>query len=222
MRILPIVSYATTATLPVWPESDGDLPAFMQQMTNMHVKRWKEHRHEIGYGHLYQGRYKCFPVETESYFYQLVRYVERNALRANLVARAEAWPWSSLRRAEARTGRFPSFPPGRCRPATGWKLSINRSPKPSWTLSVALSSVAVPGQRGLGCRDRQATENRVHPTVSREAEKRMLTDFVEVAACRLYANTPDLVTATFFDLVAATFFDPTRKMIDGPAGTRAG
>jgi putative transposase len=52
----------------VWPEHDGDLRAFMQQMTNMHVKRWKEHRHETGYGHLYQGRYKCFPVETEGYF----------------------------------------------------------------------------------------------------------------------------------------------------------
>src|SRR5271157_4314163 len=59
----------------VWPERDGDLPAFMQQVTNTHVKRWKEHRHEIGYGHLYQGRYKCFPVETEDYFYQVVRYV---------------------------------------------------------------------------------------------------------------------------------------------------
>jgi len=42
------------------------LPAFMQQVTNTHVKRWKEHRREIGYGHLYQGRYKCFPVETEA------------------------------------------------------------------------------------------------------------------------------------------------------------
>ena len=79
----------------LWPERDGDLPAFMQQVTNMHVKRWKEHRHEIGYGHLYQGRYKCFPVETEDYFYQVVRYVERNALRANLAERAEAWRWSS-------------------------------------------------------------------------------------------------------------------------------
>jgi putative transposase len=29
----------------VWPERDGDLPAFMQQVTNAHVKRWKEHRH---------------------------------------------------------------------------------------------------------------------------------------------------------------------------------
>src|SRR5271157_3651204 len=44
----------------VWPERDGDLPAFMQQVTNTHVKRWKEHRHEIGYGHLYQRRYKSF------------------------------------------------------------------------------------------------------------------------------------------------------------------
>ena len=78
----------------------------MQQLTNTQVKRWKEHRHEIGYGHLYQGRYKCFPVETDDYFYQVVRYVERNAVRANLVERAEAWPWSSLRRAERETPAF--------------------------------------------------------------------------------------------------------------------
>jgi REP-associated tyrosine transposase len=47
----------------LWPRNDGDLAAFMQQLTNTHVKRWKEHRQEIGYGHLYQGRYKCFPVQ---------------------------------------------------------------------------------------------------------------------------------------------------------------
>ena len=80
----------------LWPENDGDLSAFMQQLTNTHVKRWKEHRHETGYGHLYQGRYKSFPVETDDYFYQVVRYVERNPLRANLVESAELWPWSSL------------------------------------------------------------------------------------------------------------------------------
>jgi len=80
----------------LWPERDDDLPAFMQQITNTHVKRWKEHRHETGYGHLYQGRYKSFPVQTDDYFYQVVRYVERNPLRANLVSRAELWPWSSL------------------------------------------------------------------------------------------------------------------------------
>src|SRR5271157_1424189 len=91
----------------VWPERDGYLPAFMQQVTKTHVKRWKEHRHEIGYGHLYQGRYKCIPVETEDYFYQVVRYVERNALRANLMEQAESWRWSSLRRVEREDTAFP-------------------------------------------------------------------------------------------------------------------
>jgi putative transposase len=47
------------------------------------------YRHETGYGHLYQGRYKSFPVQTEDYFYRVIGYVERNALRANLVERAE-------------------------------------------------------------------------------------------------------------------------------------
>ncbi len=82
----------------VWPERDGDLPAFMQQVTNTRMKRWKEHRHEIGYGHLYQGRYKCFPVETEDYFYQVVRYVER----------ADSWRWSSVRRVQREDPAFPS------------------------------------------------------------------------------------------------------------------
>jgi putative transposase len=81
----------------LWPEKDGDLPAFMQQLTNTHAKRWKHQRRELGEGHLYQGRYKSFPVQTADYFYQAVRYVERNALRSNLVTRAESWPWSSLR-----------------------------------------------------------------------------------------------------------------------------
>ena len=48
--------------------------------------------------HLYQGRYKSFPVESDDDFYQVARYVERNALRANLVSRAEDWRWSSLGR----------------------------------------------------------------------------------------------------------------------------
>ncbi len=109
----------------LWPESDGDLAAFMQQMTNMHVKRWKEYRREIGYGHLYQGRYKCFPVETEDYFYQVVRYVERNALRANMVARAEQWTWSSLRRGERDDPAFPLLSPWPLPRPADWLEIVN-------------------------------------------------------------------------------------------------
>jgi putative transposase len=102
----------------VWPEHDGDLPAFMQQLTNLHVKRWKEHHGEVGYGHLYQGRYKSFPVQTEDYFYQVLRYVEGNALRAGLAGRAESWRWSSLGR------------PDRGNPACSW-LAIWPLPRPA-------------------------------------------------------------------------------------------
>jgi len=80
----------------LWPEHDGDLGTFMQKLTITHVRNWQENRRRVGYGHLYQGRYKSFPVESDDYFYQLTRYVERNALRSNAVAKAEDWRWSSL------------------------------------------------------------------------------------------------------------------------------
>ena len=82
----------------MWPEHDGDLAAFMQRLTITHVRRWQEHRGRVGYGHLYQSRYKSFPVQTDEYFFQVMRYVERNALRANLCDTAESWRWSSLYR----------------------------------------------------------------------------------------------------------------------------
>jgi len=87
----------------LWPERDGDLAAFMQQLSTKHVRRWQLHRRKVGYGHVYQARYKSFPVEEEEYFYQVVRYVERNALRAALGERAEAWRWSSLWRRSSGT-----------------------------------------------------------------------------------------------------------------------
>ena len=81
----------------LWPERDGDLSGFMQRMTNMHTQRWQQAKRRVGYGHLYQGRFKSFPIESDEHFYSVVRYVERNALRAGLVDRAEQWPWGSLR-----------------------------------------------------------------------------------------------------------------------------
>jgi putative transposase len=49
----------------------------------------------VGRGHLYQGTYKSFPVQDDEDLYAVCRYVERNALRANLVERAEEWRWRS-------------------------------------------------------------------------------------------------------------------------------
>ena len=39
---------------------------------------------------------RTFPVQDDDHLVRTLRYVERNALRAELVARAEDWKWSSL------------------------------------------------------------------------------------------------------------------------------
>ena len=80
----------------LWPQKGSELAAFMQKLGVTHVRNWQEHQRRVGTGHVYQGRYKSFPIETDDYFYQVARYVERNALRANLVTTADAWRWSSL------------------------------------------------------------------------------------------------------------------------------
>ena len=70
----------------LWPECDGELAAFMQRLTITHVRRWQEHRGYAGLGHVYQGRYKSFPVESDEHFWVVARYVERNALRESRLA----------------------------------------------------------------------------------------------------------------------------------------
>lgn len=80
----------------VWPSEDGELTGFFRWLTHTHTMRWHAHHGTGGTGHLYQGRFKSFPVEGDQHFYSVVRYVERNALRAGLVKRAEQWRWSSV------------------------------------------------------------------------------------------------------------------------------
>ena len=82
--------------LVVEPIEDGQLSKFMKFLEGTHSKRWHLHRESTGNGAVYQGRFKAFPVQTDRHFYAVCRYVERNALRAGLVDRAEDWPWGSL------------------------------------------------------------------------------------------------------------------------------
>ena len=48
--------------LVLWPRHDGELTAFMRQLTLTHAQRWKHAHNAVGHGHLYQGRFKSFPV----------------------------------------------------------------------------------------------------------------------------------------------------------------
>lgn len=77
------------------PETDDALSRMMQWLLTSHAHRYRALRSDTG--HVWQGRFKSCPVQSDRQFVTLLRYVERNPVRATLVDRAEEWPWSSLR-----------------------------------------------------------------------------------------------------------------------------
>jgi putative transposase len=80
----------------LWPYGDGDLSCWMQWLLTAHVRRY--HRHYRSSGHVWQGRFKAFPIEQDEHYLSVLRYVERNPLRADLAAHAADWAWSSVSR----------------------------------------------------------------------------------------------------------------------------
>lgn len=82
--------------LVLWPRADGDLSSFMKWVTVTHSHRWHTAHKTAGIGHVYQGRYKSFPVQSNGYYLTLMRYVESNPRRAELVKQSRRWAWSSL------------------------------------------------------------------------------------------------------------------------------
>ncbi len=96
MRICGYCIMGTHWHLVLWPRADGDLSAFMKWLTVTHSHRWHAAHRTIGIGHLYQGRYKSFPVQDGVHYLTLMKYVESNPLRAGLVQRSADWLWSSV------------------------------------------------------------------------------------------------------------------------------
>lgn len=96
MRILAWCVMPNHWHLVLWPRGDGDLSEFMRWLTVTQTQRWHAAHRTSGTGPLYQGRFKSFPIQEDDHLLAVLRYVERNPLRANLVEAAEAWRWSSL------------------------------------------------------------------------------------------------------------------------------
>jgi len=93
MRLLGWCFMGNHFHIVLWPYQDGDLARWMQWVTTCHVRRY--HRQYKGSGHVWQGRYKCFPCQPRGPLMNLLRYVERNPVRAGLVKRAQDWRFSS-------------------------------------------------------------------------------------------------------------------------------
>lgn len=77
------------------PRKNGDMGIFMHQITNTHTRKVKSQTKTIGTGPLYQGRYKSFIIQKDQHFLSVLKYIERNPVRAGLVKHAENWRWGS-------------------------------------------------------------------------------------------------------------------------------
>ncbi|HEU4925886.1 MAG TPA: transposase [Vicinamibacterales bacterium] len=96
MRILAMTLMPNHFHLVLWTSRGSDLSAYMQCSMNVHVRRHHQHYGTTGHGHLYQGRFKNFLIQSDVHLYNVLRYVEGNAARAGLVTDARQWRWSSL------------------------------------------------------------------------------------------------------------------------------
>jgi len=93
MRILAYCLLPNHFHLALWPYQDGDLSRWMHWLLTAHVCRYRQHYQSSG--HIWQGRFKAFPVQQDEHLLTVLRYIERNPVRAGLTARAEEWRWSS-------------------------------------------------------------------------------------------------------------------------------
>ena len=96
---VPLIAYCVMSNhwhLVVGPVGTEVLSRLMHWVTTTHAVRFHKQRSTAGQGPVYQGRFKSHAIETAGHLLRVIRYVERNALAANLVHRAQDWPWGSL------------------------------------------------------------------------------------------------------------------------------
>ncbi len=96
MRVLAYCVMPDHWHLVLWPRRDGDLSRFTGWVTLTHTQRWHAQRGTTGTGHVYQGRYRSFPVEQDDHLLTVCRYVESNPARSELTEKPETWRYSSL------------------------------------------------------------------------------------------------------------------------------
>ena len=127
MRVCTYALMPNHFHLVLWPREDEDLSLFMQWLTMTHTQRWHAYRHSVGHGHLYQSRFKSFPIQQDGHFLTVCSYVERNPLRARLVKQAEDWMWCSLacrvKKLEKGTGLLDNWPVDR---PPEWERIVNQ------------------------------------------------------------------------------------------------
>ena len=68
----------------------------MQWLLTSYVRSY--HKHYGGSGHIWQGRFKSFPVQRDERLMTVLRYVLQNPVRAGSSSTVQEWLWSTVRR----------------------------------------------------------------------------------------------------------------------------
>lgn len=130
--IVPLPIYAMAAMPNHWhfvvrPQTSDQVSEFFRRLTVMHTMRWHAHYKTGGTDHLYQGRFKSFPIQSDGQLLTVMRYVERNPVRANLVDLAEEWQLGSAdtRRQPADERRWLATPDDPPLPRN-WRSRVNK------------------------------------------------------------------------------------------------
>jgi putative transposase len=126
MRIIAYCIMRTHLHLLLWPFGDGDLAIFMHWLATTHAVVWHRWRNNVGTGAVYQSRYVSVPISDGRHYFTALRYVERNASEANIVERAELWPWSSASQLVVPCPSF-TLDEGPYRRPTNWLTLLNLS-----------------------------------------------------------------------------------------------
>jgi putative transposase len=106
--------------LALWPRADGELSRYMMWLLTAHVRRYHQHYHSSG--HVWQGRFRAFPIQEDDHLLTVLRYIERNPVRAGLAPRVQDWPWSS---AAAHRAGGPLLDAGPAPRPEGWLEYVN-------------------------------------------------------------------------------------------------
>jgi putative transposase len=76
------------------PQRLDSLAIALRRAHSEYAQQWNRRNQRSG--HLWQNRYYSCVLDTRG-FWTALRYVERNPVRAGIVAKAEDWAWSSVR-----------------------------------------------------------------------------------------------------------------------------
>jgi putative transposase len=75
--------------------AEPPLSKFMQGLQQSYTQRFNRVHGKVG--HLFQGRYKAIVCDRDAYLATLIRYIHLNPVRARLVERPDAYPYSGHR-----------------------------------------------------------------------------------------------------------------------------